>query len=128
MNYLTAEQVLFIHARLINETGGIHGVRDLNLLLSALGRPRASFDNEDLYPDIFSKAAALVDSLIRNHPFIDGNKRTGITAAGLFLHRNGYRLTASNTELETFALEAAKSAFSIQQITNWFYKHTESTD
>jgi death-on-curing protein len=128
MNYLTAEQVLFIHALLINETGGKHGVRDLNLLLSALGRPRASFDNEDLYPDIFSKAAALVDSLVRNHPFIDGKKRTGITAAGLFLHRNGYRLTASNTELETFTLEAAKSALSFQQIINWFYEHTETTE
>ena len=128
MNYLTAEQMLFIHARLINETGGIYGVRDLNLLLSALGGSRASFDNEDLYPDIFSNAAALVDSLIRNHPFIDGNKRTGITAAGLFLHRNGYRLAASNTELETFTLEAAKSALSFQQLTNWFYEHTEAAE
>ncbi|MEA3441700.1 MAG: type II toxin-antitoxin system death-on-curing family toxin [Chloroflexota bacterium] len=97
-------------------------------MLSTLGRPRASFDNEDLYPDIFSKAAALVDSLIRNHPFIDGNKRMGITAAGLFLYRNGYRLTASNTELEAFTLEAAKSALSFQQITSWFYEHTESTE
>ena len=84
MEYLTAEQVLFIHARLIEETGGSHGVRDLDMLLSALGRAQASFDEQDLYPDLFSKTAALMDSLIRNHPFVDDNKRTGVTAAGLF--------------------------------------------
>ena len=96
MNYLSAEQILFIHARLIEETGGRHGVRDLSMLLSALGRPQASFDDQDLYPDLFSKAAALMDSLIRNHPFVDGNKRTGATAAGVFLRRNGYRLIKRN--------------------------------
>lgn len=66
MNYLTAEQVLFLHGRLIAETGGSHGVRDLNMLLSAIGRPQASYDQRDLYPDITTKAAALKDSLIRN--------------------------------------------------------------
>ena len=80
MNHLTAEQVLFMHSRLIAETGGSHGVRDLNMLLSALGRPQASYDQRDLYPEITTKGALLMDSLIRNHPFIDSNKRTGITA------------------------------------------------
>jgi death on curing protein len=55
------------------------------MLLSALGRPQATFDEKELYPDLFSKAAALMDSLVRNHPFVDGNKRTAITAAALFL-------------------------------------------
>jgi death on curing protein len=71
--YLTAEQVLFIHARLISETGGEHSVRDLGLLLSALACPQATFDEQDLYPDLFSKAAALMESLIGNHGFLDGN-------------------------------------------------------
>ena len=71
MEYLTPEQILFLHARLIEETGGGEGVRDVGLLLSAIARPQASFDDKDLYPDIFSKAAALMDSLIRNHPFLD---------------------------------------------------------
>jgi len=124
MNYLTAEQILFLHARLIEETGGSHGVRDINLLLSAIGRPQASFDDQDLYTDIFTKAAALMDSLVRNHPFIDGNKRTGISAAGLFLARNGYRLTASNTELETLALAVAGSQKSIPEIASWFRDHS----
>jgi death-on-curing protein len=124
MKYLTAEQVLFIHARLITETGGSHGLRDLSMLLSAIGRPQASFDNQDLYPDLYNQAAALLDSLIRNHPFIDGNKRTGIVAAGLFLQINGYRLTASDTELETFTLEVARAQKNIDKIAAWFRDNT----
>ena len=119
MTYLTHEQVLFLHAQLVSETGGSHGVRDLSLLLSALGRPQASFDDLDLYPDIFAKAAALMDLLIRNHPFVDGNKRTGIAAAGIFLSINGFKLIASNPELEKFTLEAARSEHSLPEITAW---------
>src|SRR5512133_1147062 len=102
MNYLTPQQVLFIHARLLAETGGESGLRDLALLESAVARPCATFDGADLYPGIFEKAAALLDSLVNNHPFVDGNKRTGITATGLFLRANGYRLRVTQTELETF--------------------------
>lgn len=83
--YLTPQQVLFIHARLIATTGGEHGVRDVGLLASAVARPQATFDGADLYPDLSEKAAALMDSLTRNHPFVDGNKRTAIAAAALFL-------------------------------------------
>lgn len=66
MNYLTAEQVLFIHSRLIGVTGGAPGVRDVGLLLSALSRPKATFEGKDLYPDVFHKAAALFESLVKN--------------------------------------------------------------
>ena len=114
MIYLSPEQLLFLHARLIDETGGSQGVRDLNMLLSALGRPGASYDNRDLYPDIYTKVAALMDSLIRNHPFLDGNKRTGIIAAVIFLRMNGYQLEATNTELEEFTLGVAKSKHRIE--------------
>jgi death-on-curing protein len=116
MNYLTPEQILFLHARLIEETGGSHGLRDLGLLESAAARPRATFAGEDLYPDLFSKTAALMDSLIHNHPFVDGNKRTGITAAALFLVRNGYRLTTSNPELEAFTRRVAEARPDIAEI------------
>ena len=119
MIYLTAQQVLFLHARLVTETGGSHGVRDINLLLSAMGRPQASFDDQDLYPDLFTKAAALMDSLIRNHPFVDGNKRTGISAAGLFLRINGYRLNLSNIELEKFTIGVAQSKYPVEEIAVW---------
>ena len=97
-HYLTPQQVLFIHARLIATTGGEHGVRDVGLLASAVARPQATFDGADLYPDLFEKAAALMDSLTRNHPFVDGNKRTAIAAAALILRQNGLRLETTNAE------------------------------
>lgn len=124
MVYLTAEQVLFLHSRLIQETGGAHGVRDLSMLLSALGRPQASFNDTDLYPDIFPKTAALMDSLIRNHPFLDGNKRTAITAAGLFFFLNGFRLSIENAEMASFTLACAQSFVPFDQISAWFKKHS----
>jgi death on curing protein len=83
------EQVLFIHARLIQETGGTHGARELDLLLSAVARSQYIFDGQDLYPDLCLKASALFQSLIGNHPFVDGNKLTAISATGLFLQLNG---------------------------------------
>jgi len=125
MNYLSAEQILFIHARLIEETGGSHGVRDLGLLLSSIGRPQASFDDQDLYLDVFSKAAALMESLIRNHPFVDGNKRTGVTAAGLFLRRNGYRLAATNADLVAITMKIAQSQSNLEELTTWFRENSQ---
>lgn len=125
MNYLTAEQVLFLHARLIEETGGSHGVRDVALLESAVARPQATFDGVDLYPDLFCKAAALMDSLIRNHPFIDGNKRTGIAAAALFLRQNGRYLTATNSELEAFTLYVTESRPDVSEIAAWLETHSD---
>ena len=125
MNYLAAEQVLFIHARLISETGGMHGVLDLGLLLSAVARPQATFDGQDLYPDTFSKAAALLESLVSNHAFVDGNKRTAITSAGLFLGINGYRLTANNQQLEDFTLQCARHAVSLDEIARWLVSFSE---
>ena len=125
MVYLTAQQVLFLHARLVAETGGSHGVRDLSMLLSALGRPQASYDKQDLYPDLFTKSAALMDSLIRNHPFMDGNKRTGIAASALFLRTNGFQLNATNTELEIYTLQVAQSEHTIEEIAAWLQINTQ---
>ncbi len=125
MDYLTAEQVLFIHARITSETGGEYGVRSLGLLLSAVARPQATYNGQDLYSDIFSKAAALLESLLGNHPFIDGNKRAAITAAGLFLRLNGYRLKASNPQLEEFTLNCAQHLVSLVQMAIWLEKQSE---
>lgn len=124
MIYLSAAQVLFIHARLVAETGGTPGIRDLGLLAAAVARPQATFDGDDLYPDRFSKAAALMDSLVRNHPFVDGNKRVGITAAALLLLLNGRRLTADNANLEQFTLLVAQSQLILSQMTTWFQTYS----
>jgi len=123
--YLTPEQVLFLHSRLIDETGGEHGLRDLGLLLSALGRPQASFEQVDLYPSLFLKAAALMDSMVRNHPFVDGNKRTAIGGVALFLRLNGYGLIALADELVRFTMACAQGGQSLEQIADWFQFHTE---
>lgn len=124
MKYLSPHQVLFLHARLIEETGGSHGVRDMGLLLSALGRPQATFEGQDLYPTIYQKVAAMSDAMINNHPFVDGNKRTGIGAAVLFLSLNGYVLSASNQELLDLTMEIAQKKTAIETIANWFERHS----
>lgn len=124
--YLTAEQVLFVHYRLLSETGGEHGVRDLGLLESAIARPQATFDRQELYQDIFEKAAALMESLVNNHPFVDGNKRTGIACAVLFLQQNGVSFSAKNAELEKFNLRVASSNAGHPEITKWLRKHSRS--
>jgi death-on-curing protein len=123
VRYLTAEQVLFIHARIIDETGGAHGVRDIGLLQSAAARPQATFSGNDLYPGIISKAIALMESLARNHPFVDGNKRTAISATGVFLAINGLRLEATQKELERFALNMAVKKLSSDEAVAWLKKH-----
>ena len=122
--YLTAQQILFIHARLIDTTGGEHGVRDLGLLESAVARPQATFDGEALYPDLFQKAAALMDSLAQNHPFVDGNKRTAITSASLFLLQNGRRLETTNEEVERAAWWVVNERPPLEEIAAWFQEHT----
>jgi death-on-curing protein len=124
VRYLTAEQVLFVHARLVSETGGMHGVRDVGLLRSAVERPRATFGGKDLYSDPFHKAAALMESLIGNHPFLEGNKRTAIVAAALFLVANGYELTVSQKELETFTLDMALKKRDVQDAAAWFRRYS----
>lgn len=121
--YLTAEQILFIHARLIDTTGGEHGLRDLGLLQSAVARPQAIFDRKELYPDLFQKAAALMESLAQNHPFVDGNKRTAITAAALLLLQNGRRLQTTNEVLEQFTLLVVTERPSLDEIASWFQSH-----
>jgi death-on-curing protein len=124
MNYLTPEQVLFIHSRVIAETGGIHGVRDLGLLESAVARPQATFDGKELYADVFIKAAALMDSLVNNHPFADGNKRTGVMSAGLFLLINGYKLKTSSVGVEDITMRVAMKKVTIEKLAQWMRKNS----
>jgi death-on-curing protein len=124
MNFLTPEQVLFIHSRLVTLTGGSHGLRDLALLESAVARPRSTFDSKDLYPDLFTKAAALMDSLINKHPFLDANKRTGLTATGIFFRINGWKLTASSEELVACTMRVAVEGLEIDELANWLRAKT----
>jgi death on curing protein len=128
MIYITPEQVLFIHARLIAETGGLHGVHDLALLESAVARPQASFSGKDLYDGLFAKAAALLESLVNNHPFVDGNKRTGITAVAIFLRMNGFLIKVANKDIEKFTLAVANKRLNLDGMTAWLAKSCEKTN
>lgn len=124
MKYVTAEDILVIHARVIEETGGIHGVRDTGLLISLIERPKTRIGGEEAWKDIFQKAAVYLDSFVRYHIFVDGNKRAGIVVAARFLFMNGFELTASNRELEAFVLRVATEKPEIEQITTWLKKHS----
>lgn len=125
MNYLDINQVLAIHHEVIEQAGGSQGVRDLGLLDSAIARPRASFGGEDFYPNIFSRAAALAHSLICNHPFIDGNKRTGYMGMRLFLNLNRYDLKASLDERYKLVVEIAEKIKDEKSIARWLKEHTQ---
>ena len=119
MRYLTNKRVLFIHDQLVKRFGGSLCVRDLGLLESALARPQATFDGKDLYPDIFDKAASLMHSLLKNHPFIDGNKRTALASAGIFFKLNGYNLENKHKDELQFALNVENESITLEEIALW---------
>src|SRR3989344_6486049 len=123
--YPSLEEVVAIHFRITEKTGGSQGVRDWDLLSSALGRPQATFGGEDLYPDIFLKAASLIQSLSSNHPFVDGNKRTALTTLEYFLDLNEYNLKATQREKVDFTLWAENKKPSLEQIAGWIKDHAK---
>ena len=125
MKYLITKDVLLLHNLAIDKSGGSHGLRDLGLLESAVSRPQASFGGEDLYPTIFLKAGALVHSLLRNHAFVDGNKRTSMFSAMTFFELNGYIFEAKQKEVVNFALKVENEKLSVEQIAKWFEQHTK---
>jgi death-on-curing protein len=121
---LSAEDILLLHNLVIEETGGLHGARDVGALEASCGRPWASFGGNDLYHSLFQKAGALLHSLIKNHPFLDGNKRTGMLAAMTFLERNGYQFRASQKEVEQFATRVARENIEVDTIATWLRRHS----
>jgi death-on-curing protein len=116
---ISAAQALKFHARLINETGGSHGLRDEGLLKSALARPLASFDDKDFYPSPEEKGAAILESIVRNHPFIDGNKRTGYVLMRLVLLKFGKDIIASENEKYDFVIAIASGNADFIEILDW---------
>lgn len=125
MQYLTAEDVLRIHALAIERYGGSFGIRNHDALYSAVEQPRVTFGGEDLYPSVFAKASAIGYGLVRNHPFVDGNKRTGFTPMVVFLLRNGFRLRIAIDEAEAFVLGLAEGRVSREELAEWLRVHSE---
>jgi len=116
---ISRETVLEIHNALIEQSGGSKGLRDEALLLSALARPFATFDQQGLYPSAVEKAAAVLESVIINHPFIDGNKRIAYFLMRLILRQSDLDISASENEKYDFTIAASKGEIRVDEITVW---------
>ena len=123
MKKLSKKQILMLHTQLIQQTGGSEGVRDYNLLDSALETPFQSFGGEELYPTIQAKAARLGYGLIKNHCMIDGNKRIGTHSMLVFLALNGIELKYMQKELYETILDVAAGKIEYEDILQWVLDH-----
>ena len=123
MKRLSKEQVLKLHSQLIESFGGSDGVRDENLLDSALESPFQTFDGEELYPTLQAKAARLGYGLIKNHCMIDGNKRIGAHAMLVLLELNGVEIEYTQKELYTTVLAVADGSLDCDELLKWILKH-----
>jgi death-on-curing protein len=128
MRYLTLIEVLNLHRQIIEQSGGALGVRDLGALESALAQPRMTFGGEDLYPTLVDKAAAVGFSIIMNHPFVDGNKRTGHAAMETFLVLNGMEISASVDEQEQVILALASGNSGRESFVEWLKQHIKAIE
>ena len=114
--FLTTEEVIAIHGLLVSEFGGADGIRSRNLLLSALAPPQTSFAGRYLHDNVFVMAAAYAYHIIKNHSFVDGNKRTGIFCAVTFLERNEHNVNFTQDELYDLAIGVATSQISKEEL------------
>lgn len=123
MKRLSKEQILLLHTQLIEQTGGSNGVRDYNLLESALETPFQTFLDTDLYPTVQAKAARLGYGLIKNHPMVDGNKRIGTHAMLVFLALNGIQLSYTQKELYEIIMYVAAGKAEYEDLLVWVLNH-----
>jgi death-on-curing protein len=124
VRYLSEEEILLTHFKLIERYGGSHGVRDLERIKSVTIAPRQEAFGAEQYSTLHKKAAVYIRNIIGDHPFTDGNKRTGIAVAILFLERNGRKFKAQKGEIEDFAIQVATKHLSIDDIALWLERHT----
>lgn len=123
MKRLSIPQIAMMHSALIKETGGLDGIRDENLLDSAVNAPFQTFGGEYVYKTLEAKAARLGYSLVNNHPFVDGNKRIGMLAMLVFLEINGIELTCSEQDIIETGLKLAAGEMDDKQLLEWILRH-----
>jgi death on curing protein len=123
----TVEDVVFLHTVAVETFGGAEGVRALESLRAAVARPWGSSFGRDHFPTPFDKAAALAESIIQRHPFVDGNKRTAMYAAAYLLETLGHELETEQKELDDFAVAIAERTIEPKGIALWFEEHTHET-
>jgi death-on-curing protein len=124
---LSLEELVWMHTVAVTEFGGSQGIRDRGLLESAIARPLATFEGKNLYDTPFKRAAALAESLVLNHGFVDGNKRTAMYAMAAWLEREGHFIDAARGELRDFALAIASHELSTEQIVAWLVQRSKPT-
>ncbi len=124
---IQVKEVLVLHEVLIERFGGSQGIRDHHLLQSAFSRPFQTFDGTDLYPTVYEKAAALIESMLVNHPFVDGNKRTGYGLLRIYLGINKYEITASIDNRYEFVVAVAAGRLKFDQILSWVKVNTRKS-
>ncbi len=122
---VTEKQALLVHSMMIELTGGTYGVRDSGLFNSALNAPFQTFDGNEIYPSLLFKAAVMCYSIIANHPFIDGNKRTGIHIMLIFLELNGIKPKYTQKEIIELGLGAASGKMKSEDIFKWLIDRTD---
>jgi death-on-curing protein len=121
---ISKREALEIHTILIERFGGSDGIRDQELLDSALNRPYQTFEDNELYPTIIDKAAAILESIIKNHPFVDGNKRTGYVLARLLMMSEQLDIQAKQEQKYQFVISISKGQLSFDQIKEWLEKNS----
>lgn len=128
MIWLSKDQVLYLHSELIKATGGLDGLRDDNLLQSALLSPMQTYNSVELFPSLIDKAVRLACGLTQNHPFIDGNKRIGAHAMLVTLKLNGISLSYTQQELSSVFLELASGEIAYKELKVWVQSHIDSEE
>lgn len=116
---IDVEEVLAFHEKLIEQFGGTSGIRSIELLESAIHRPYQTFDSQELYPTAIEKAGAILESIVKNHPFIDGNKRTGYVLMRLTLMNSGKDILATEDEKYEFIIQIASGELEFEEIKAW---------
>lgn len=125
MKYFDVEELLLLHYKIIEDYGGSHGVRDEGRVKSVVAAPAQEVFGEELYPTAFEKAAVYLRNVIADHPFVDGNKRSAVTVAVIFLNRAGEQLVATPKQLEDFAVQVAVEHLEIPIIAAWLKAHSK---
>jgi death-on-curing protein len=129
VKFLALEDVVHIHDRAIASAGGgATGLMDIGRVEAAVARMNAGFGSVELYPDVFEKAAALLEALVGNHGFVDGNKRTAMLSATALLELNGWALTYSPDQVVAFAIGVATHEIEFDEIVRWLREHSERDD
>lgn len=124
MRYLTIDEVLVLHAYQIEKFGGSPNVLDIRLLESALARPQTILSGKNMFPDTYEKAAVLATGIINNHPFVDGNKRTGIHAMLVFLELNDIKISFDDKKLAKLGNDIARKAYNTKEVAKYLKENT----